>query len=113
MEKNLEMFIDTCILNHFAVYLKLAHYCKSTLVQFSRSVVSNSLLTPWAAEHQASLSITTSRSLLKLTSIESVMLGNHLIPLSSCLQCFPASGSFSIFPLHPVAKVLELQHQSF
>ena len=29
--------------------------------------------TPWTAAHQASLSITNSQSLLKLTSIESVM----------------------------------------
>ena len=46
---------------------------------------------------QASLSITNSRSLLKLMSIESVMTSNHLIiccPFSSCLQSFPASGSF-------------------
>ena len=34
---------------------------------------------PWMAAHQASLSITNSRSLLKLTSIESVMASNHLI----------------------------------
>ena len=35
--------------------------------------------TPWTAAHQASLSITNSRSLLKLMSIESVMPSNHLI----------------------------------
>ena len=35
--------------------------------------------TPWTAEHQAFLSITSSRSPLKLMSIESVMLSNHLI----------------------------------
>ena len=35
--------------------------------------------TPWIAAHQASLSITNSRSLLKLMSIESVMPSNHLI----------------------------------
>ena len=35
--------------------------------------------TPWIAACQASLSITNSRSLLKLTSIESVMPSNHLI----------------------------------
>ena len=35
--------------------------------------------TPWTAAHQASLSITNSRSLLKLISIESVSLSNHLI----------------------------------
>ena len=34
---------------------------------------------PWAAARQASLSITNSQSLLKLISIESVMLSNHLI----------------------------------
>ena len=35
--------------------------------------------TPWTTACQASLSITNSRSLLKLISIESVMLSNHLI----------------------------------
>ena len=35
--------------------------------------------TPWTAAHQASLSFTISRSLLKLMSIESVMPFNHLI----------------------------------
>ena len=49
-------------------------------VQFSRSVVSNRLfVTPWTAARQASLSITNSRSLLKLMSVELVMLSNHLI----------------------------------
>ena len=47
-------------------------------VQFSCSVVSNSA-TPWTAALQASLSITISRSLFKLVSIESVMPSNHLI----------------------------------
>ena len=36
-------------------------------------------VTPWIAARQASLSITSSRSLLKLMSIESVMPSNHLI----------------------------------
>ena len=35
--------------------------------------------TPWTAAHQTSLSITNSRSLLKLMSIELVMPSNHLI----------------------------------
>ena len=55
--------------------------------------------TPWTAACQASLSITNSRSSLKLMSIESVMPSNHLIichPLSSHLQSFPASGSFPV-----------------
>ena len=54
--------------------------------------------TPWTAPHQASLSITNSRSLHKLMSIVSVMPSNHLIlclhPLLLCLQSFPAPGSF-------------------
>ena len=48
--------------------------------------------TPWTAAHQASLSITNSRSLLKLMSIESVMPSNHLI------LCRPLLLSPSIFP---------------
>ena len=39
----------------------------------------SSFLTPWAAAHQASLSFTISQSLLKLMSIESKMVSNHLI----------------------------------
>ena len=39
--------------------------------------------TPWTAAHQASLSITNSRSLFKLMSIESVMPSNPSHPLSS------------------------------
>ena len=53
--------------------------------------------TPWTAAWQASLSITSSRSLLKLMSIESVMPSNHLLlccPLLLLPSIFPASGSF-------------------
>ena len=49
-------------------------------------------VTLWTAAHQASLSITNSRSLLKLTSIESVMPSNHL-SLCCALLLLP-----SIFP---------------
>ena len=57
-------------------------------------------VTPWTAALQASLSFKISWSLHKLMSIESVMPSNHLIhfisvvPFYSCLQSFPASGSF-------------------
>ena len=53
--------------------------------------------TAWTAACQASLSITNSRSLLKLMSIELVMPSHHLIlfaSFSSCPQSFPVSGSF-------------------
>ena len=48
--------------------------------------------TPWTAAHQASLSISNSRSLLKLMSIRSVMPSNHLT-LCCALLLLP-----SIFP---------------
>ena len=59
--------------------------------------------TPWTAAHQASLSITTSWSFLRLMSIVSVMPSNHLILChpSSCLQSLPASGSFPVSQLFP------------
>ena len=46
--------------------------------QFSPSALSDSA-TPWTAARQGSLSITNSRSLLKLMFIELVMPFNHLI----------------------------------
>ena len=48
--------------------------------------------TPWTTAHQASLSITNSRSLLKLMSTESVTPSNHLI------LCRPRLLPPSIFP---------------
>ena len=49
-------------------------------------------LTPWTAAHQASLSFTISKSVLTLTSIESVMPSNHLV------LCCPLLLLPSIFP---------------
>ena len=50
------------------------------------------VVTPWTAAHHASLSITSSWSLLNLMSIESVMPSNHLI------LCHPLLLPPSIFP---------------
>ena len=52
--------------------------------------------TPWIAAHQASLSITNSRSSLRLTSIESVMPSSHLI------LCCPL---FLLPPIRPSIRV--------
>ena len=60
-------------------------------------------VTPCTAACQASLSITNSRSLHKLISVESVMchatISSCVIPISSCPQSFPASRSFQISQL--------------
>ena len=57
-------------------------------------------VTLWTA-CKASLSFTISWNFLKLMSIESVMPSNHLVSVIpfSCLQSFPASGSFPISQL--------------
>ena len=90
-------------------------------VQFSSAAQSClTLCDPWIAARQASLSITNSRSLPKLMSIESVMPSSHLILCRPLLFLPPIPPSISVFfqwvnPLREVAKVLEfhLQHQSF
>ena len=65
-------------------------------IQFSRSVVSDSA-TPWTVAHQASLSITGSRSLLKLIFIESAIPSHHLILCHPLLlpSIFPSIRVFS------------------
>ena len=70
------------------------HDIISHSVQFSsvHSVVSDSLQPHESQHHQASMSITNSRSLLKLMSIESMMPSSHLI------LCHPLLLPPSIFP---------------
>ena len=65
-------------------------------VQFSRSVMSV-FATPWIAACQASLSITNSRSLLKLMCIELAISSNHLILCCPLLlpSIFPSISVFS------------------
>ena len=61
--------------------------------------------TPWIAAHQASLSITNSRSSLRLTSIESVMPSRHLILCHTLLllpSFFPSLRVFSNESVLPI-----------
>ena len=56
----------------------------------------------WIAACQTSLSLTVSQRLLKLMSIDSgchPTISSSVIPFSSCLQSFPASGSFPVSQL--------------
>ena len=53
--------------------------------------------TPWIAAYQASLSITNSRSSLRLTSIESVMPSSHLILCRALLLLPPIPPSIRAF----------------
>ena len=54
-------------------------------------------VTPWITAHQASLSITNSRSLLRLMSIELVMPSSHLILCRPLLLLPPIPPSISVF----------------
>ena len=80
----------------WVLILWLHNYCCCHCCSVVESCLT--LWSPRTAARQDSLSFTISWSLLKLMSIESVMLSNHLFflccPFSYCLQSFPASGSF-------------------
>ena len=85
-----------CLLVYSLWVLKIGFVsCSCVKIQFS-SVQSVSrvwlFVTPWTPARQASLSITNSQSLLKLVSVESVMLSNTLI------LCHPLLLLPSIFP---------------
>ena len=98
------MFITSCsktaFLPDYSYYIRTSQvtwlYSLATSIISFSSVQSLShvrlFATPWTAAHQASLSITNCQSLLKLMSIESVMLSNHLI------LCCPLLLLPSIFP---------------
>ena len=76
--------------------------------------------TPWTTARQASLSITNTRSLPKLMSIELVMPSNRLIlcrPLLLLPSIFPSIRVFSnesaLLITWPKVLEFQLQHQSF
>ena len=78
--------LSKCMLSHFGL---------ASVQSLSRVWLS---ATPWTAACQASLSITSSQSLPKLMSIESVMPSNHLIlchPLLLLPSIFPSIRVFS------------------
>ena len=68
--------------------------------------------TPWTAAHQAFLSITNSRSLLKLMSVESVMPSSHLILCCPLLlpSIFP---SIRVFSTESVLRITWPKYWSF
>ena len=70
-------------------------------------------MTPWTAARQASLSITNSRSLLKLMSIESVMPSNHLILCHPLLLLPSVFSSDRVFSNESVLRIRWLKYWSF
>ena len=71
------------------------------------------LVTPWTAARQASLSITNSQSLLKLMSIESVMPSNHLILCHPLLLLPSIVPSIRVFSNESVRHIRWPKYWSF
>ena len=69
--------------------------------------------TPWVAAHQASLSITNSRSSLRLTSIESVMPSSHLILCRPLLLLPPIPPSLRVFSNESTLRMRWPKYWSF
>ena len=69
--------------------------------------------TPWIAACQASLSITSSRSSLKLMSIESVMSSSHLILCRPLLLLPPTPPSFRVFSNESTLRMRWPKYWSF
>ena len=100
------------------MFQPLIHLSKSVwvtnqkLVQFSCSVVSASA-TLWTAAHQASLSITNYKSLLKLIFIELVMSCNHLILCCPLLLTHSIFSSINVFSNESVLRIRRPKYWSF
>jgi len=69
--------------------------------------------TPWIAAHQASLSITNSRSSFKLTSMESVMPSSHLILCRPLLLLPPVPPSIRVFSNESTLRMRWPKYWSF
>ena len=75
--------------------------------------MSDSFALPWTAACQASLSITSCQSLLKLMSIELVMPPNHFILYHPLLLLTSILPSFRVFSNESVLRIMWLKYRSF
>ena len=97
-KRSITRFAVTCILIH-------SNQLKNNVTRISSVQLLSRVwffAPPWTAAHQASLPFTVSWSLLKLMSIGRwchPTNSSSVIPFSSCLQSFPASGSFQMSQL--------------
>ena len=82
-------------------------------VQFSRSVMSDSVPPPWIAARQASLYLNNSQSSLRFTSIESVMPSSHLILCRPLLLLPPIPPSIRVFSNESTLRMRWPKYWSF
>ena len=96
---------------HIYLYFLYISICVFVVVQSLSHV--QLFATPWTAARQASLAFTSSLSLLKLMSIESVTPSNHLIlcrPLLLLPSIFP---SIRVFSNESALRIRWLKYWSF
>ena len=90
---------------------------RNELSSYANSVQSLSRVrlfaTPWIAPRQASLSITNSRSSLRLMSIKSVMPSSHLILCHPLLLLPPIPPSIRVFSNESTLRIRWLKYWSF
>ena len=82
----------------------------SSVQSFSRVQL---FVTPWITAHQASLSITNSRSSIRLMSIESVMSSSHLILCCPLLLLPPIPPSIRVFSNESTLRMRWPKYWSF
>ena len=118
-----QMYIYIYIHTHTHIYIYKYKYMwsmRDTAVshnncsaQFNHSVVCDSLVTPWIAAHQSSLSITNSWRSLRLMSIESVMPFSHLILCCPLLLLSPIPPSITVFSNESTLRMRWPKYWSF
>ena len=86
---------------------------RETENQFSSLILVQLFVNPWAAVHQASLSITHSQSLFKLMSVESVIPSNHLILCRPLLLLPSVFSSIRVFSNESVLYIRWPKYWSF
>ena len=86
VSSNIRGFVYVSFCYWFLLLLLLSHFSRVRLC-----------VTPWITARQASLSITNSRSSLRLTSIELVMPSSHLILCRPLLLLPPTPPSIRVF----------------
>ena len=116
-KSNFSFYRNELILTYYSILLILFNMSSKFLhvdsVQFSRSVMSDSLQ-PCGLQHaRLPCPITNSQSLLKLMSIESVMPTKHLILCHHFLLLLSIFPSIRVFPIESVLCIRWPKYWSF
>ena len=95
---------------YLSIYLFIYMFTFSSVQSLNRVWL---FATPWIAAHQASLSITYSRSLFKLMSIKSVIPSSHLILCHHLLLLSPVPPSIRLFSNESAVRMRWPKYWSF